>query len=156
MSKRSKPTGKRARLKKVVFYLDRNLCCERVIQPLREAGYDLVTYTEEFGRVTNQSIPDTEIIRRCGERGQILITADKKMEFTYAPEIRAAKIGIVLLITANDGADRWRARLVTAQVAIRDQIARRRKPYLMRVAADGTLTIMKLYRKAKDQVVYLY
>jgi len=78
------------------------------------------------------------------------------MEFTYAPEIRAARIGIVLLITANDGADRWRARLITAQPAIRDQIAKRRKPYLMRVAADGTLTILKLYRKAKDRVVYLY
>lgn len=78
------------------------------------------------------------------------------MEFTYAPEIRAARIGIVLLITANDGADRWRARLITAQPAIRGQIAKRRKPYLMRVAADGTLTILKLYRKAKDRVVYLY
>jgi hypothetical protein len=45
---------------------------------------------------------------------------------------------------------------VTAQPAIREQIRNRRKPYLMRVSLDGTLTIIKLYRKPKDKVLYLY
>jgi hypothetical protein len=156
LSKRLKPTKGAKRPKKVIFYLDRNLCAERIFAPLREAGYDLLTYTEEFGRVNNQQIPDPHIIAMCGERKHILITADRKMEFTYAPEIRSARVGIVLLLTNNDGADSWRERLITAQAAIREQIAMRKKPYLIRVATDGTLTIVKLYRKNKDEVLHLY
>jgi hypothetical protein len=156
LSKRSKPTKSQKRHKKIVFYLDRNLCCERLIQPLKEAGYDLVTYFDDYGRVHNQQVADPEIIARCGARKHILITADKKLEYQYAPEIHAARIGVVLLLTNNGGVNSWCSRLVTAQPAIREQIRNRRKPYLMRVSLDGTLTIIKLYRKPKDKVLYLY
>lgn len=126
-----------------------------MIPHLRAAGYELLTYVEEFGRVMNQRISDPQIIEMCGKRKQILITADRKMEYTYAPEIRAARIGVVLLLTNNDGAESWQRRLIAAQDAIREQVAKRRKPYLMRVAIDGSLTIVKLYRKPRDRTIHL-
>ena len=58
------------------------------------------------------------------------------------PGILAAHIGVILLITNNDGADSWRQRLLTARRAIREQISKRRKPYLIRVAVDGTLALV--------------
>ena len=155
MSKRSTPTRGRKRPRKIVFYLDRNLCNERLIQALRSAGYDLVTYWDDYGRVYRQSVPDPEIIARCGERKHILITADRKLEYTYAPEILAAKIGVVLMPTNNDGVDSWMRRLIAAQERVRAQIAKRRKPYLIRIALDGTLTKLRLYRKTGNTSHFL-
>lgn len=123
---------------------------------MRDAGFDLVTYADDYGRVFNQQIPDPQIISLCGKRRHILITADKRMELQYAPEIYAARIGIVLLINNLGGAEAWQSRLIAAQSAIREQIAKRRKPYLMRVAQNGTLTLIRLYRKPTDKIAYLY
>jgi hypothetical protein len=151
LSKQSKRTAASKRPKKIVYFLDRNLCCEALIQPLRDAGYNLVTYAEEYGSIYNQRIPDPEIIAKCGERKHILVTVDRKMEYTYAAEIYKARVGIVLLLTNNDGASSWKNRLLLAQKEIRKQIDTRRKPYLIRVALDGKLTKIRLYRKNNSQ-----
>jgi hypothetical protein len=79
---------------------------------------------------------------RCVENGSISSLQPTGEEFTYAPEILAAHIGVILLIINNDGADSWRQRLLTAHQAIREQISKRRKPYLIRVAANGKLTLV--------------
>jgi hypothetical protein len=76
------------------------------------------------------------------ENGSISSLQPTGEEFTYAPEILAAHIGVILLIINNDGADSWRQRLLTAHQAIREQISKRRKPYLIRVAANGKLTLV--------------
>ncbi len=104
----------------------------------------------------NQAVSDPEIIALCGKRKHILITADKRLEYTYAPEIRRARIGVVILSTNNDGAENWQRRLITAQESIREQISKRRKPYVIRVAKDGQLTLIKLYRKNADKTIHLY
>lgn len=148
MSKRSEPTGGRKRPRKHVFYLDRNLCSDDLINPLREAGYTLIAYSDEYGRVFNQRISDPDIIAQCGRRKHILITADGKLEYTYATEIYQARIGVVLLASNNDGVESWKRRLVAARPAIMEQVCKRKKPYLMRVSMDGTLTTLRLYRKA--------
>lgn len=115
-----------------------------------------MAYSDEYGRVQNQAIPDPQIIESCGRRKFVLITADKRMELQYAPEIYAAKVGIVLLANSEGGVEAWMQRLIAARGAILRQIATRRKPYLMRVAQDGTLTILKLYRKGGQRTVQLY
>lgn len=155
MSKPSKRTVAQKRLKKIVFYLDRNLCCEGLIQPLRDAGYSLVTYSEEYGVVNNQRIPDPEIIANCGLRKHILITADRRLEYTYAAEIYAAKAGVIILLTNNDGPASWLNRLVVAQKAIRREMKKRRKPYAIRVAADGKLTKVRLYRAETEESYWI-
>jgi hypothetical protein len=155
LSKRSKPTGGHKRPRKHVFYLDRNLCSDGLIHPLRDAGYDLVAYSDEHGRIHNQRISDPEIIAQCGERKHILITGDRKLEYTYAAEIYSARIGVVLLASNNDGVKSWRKRLITARSAILEQIGKRKKPYLMRVSMDGTLTTLRLYRKGRSSSLRL-
>lgn len=154
MSKQSKPTGAK-RLRRTVFYLDRNLCNEGLIQALREAGYDLVTYRDDFGRVYNQSVSDPTLIALCGTRKHILITADSRLEYTYGSNILAAGIGVVLLSSNNDGVESWKRRLIAAQGAIRSEMARRRKPYLMRIGMDGTLTRIRLYRKSGNTSYFI-
>jgi hypothetical protein len=47
-------------------------------------------------------------------------------------------------------------RLITAQDALRAQISKRRKPYLIRVAVDGTLTKLRLYRKTGNKSLFRY
>lgn len=110
---------------------------------------------DDFGRVFNQQIPDPQLISLCSQRKHVLITADKKLEFQYAPEIHAARIGVVLLINNIGGADAWLSRLVAAQSAIKEQIGKRRKPVLIRVSQEGTLTLIKLYRKPQDRTIQL-
>lgn len=156
MSKRSKPIRGQKRPKKIVFYLDRNLCAEEILKPLRNAGYKLIAYTDEFGRVSHQRISDPDIIKLCGERNHILITGDSRLEYTYAAEIFAAKVGVVLLNTNNGGAESWKRRLITAQSAIREQISKRKKPYLIRVSLDGTLTTIRFYSKRGSKSLFLY
>jgi hypothetical protein len=156
LSKRSKPIRGQKRPKKIVFYLDRNLCAEEILQPLRNAGYKLIAYTDEFGRVFNQRVSDPDIIKLCGERKHILITGDSRLEYTYAAEIFAAKVGVVLLSTNNGGAESWKRRLIAALPEIREQIHKRKKPYLIRVALDGTLTTIRLYSKQGSKSYFLY
>lgn len=86
----------------------------------------------------------------------MLITSDGKLEYTYAAEIYAARIGVILLMSNNDGVASWKRRLTTARPAILEQIAKRKKPYLMRVSMDGTLTTLRLYRKAGTTSLQLY
>ena len=155
MTKQSGPIG-HPKQRRPVFYLDRNLCAHGLPERLREAGYLVIAYTEEYGRVHNQSISDPQLIRSCGKRGHILISADKRMEYQYAPEIYESKVGIVLLVNQDGGAEGWIQRLLAAQSAILDQIASRRKPFLIRVSQDGTLTKVKLYRKDGQKSIQLY
>jgi hypothetical protein len=155
LSKRSKPIKGPKRPKKIVFYLDRNLCAEEILQPLRNAGYKLIAYTDEFGRVFNQRVSDPDIIKLCGKRKHILITGDSRLEYTYAAEIFSAKVGVVLLSTNNGGAESWKRRLIAAQPAIREQIYKRKKPYLIRVGLDGTLTTIRLYTKRGSKSLFL-
>ena len=75
------------------------------------------------------------------------------MEFEYAAEIAAARVGVVILPTNNDGAKGWERRLLVAKEAIEDQIRRRRRPYVLRVSLSGELTQIKLYRKRQNRVI---
>lgn len=156
MSKQSKPIGTGKRPRKVPYYLDRNLCSDDTIDPLRAAGFRLTTYWDDYGRVIRQSIPDPSIIAVCGERKQVLITSDGRLEYTYAIDILNAGIGVVLLVRNNDGARSWARRLIAAKETIEEKLAAHRKPLLIRVALDGTLTQIRLYRKKGSRVISVH
>lgn len=156
LRKRSKPISSHKRPRRDVYYLDRNLCSDATIPLLREAGFRLITYWDDYGRVSNQQIPDPDIIARCGEKKYVLITADGRAEYTYAPEIQNAKIAVILLSRNNDGAASWARRLITAKDAIEEQLTKRRKPFLVRVAIDGKLTQVRLYRKSGSKTIPLH
>jgi hypothetical protein len=78
------------------------------------------------------------------------------MEYTYAPNIFAAGIGVILLITNQGGVEGWKKRLLAAQAPVRAVMMKRRKPYLIRVALDGSLTKIRLYRKNGNTTHFLY
>lgn len=156
MSKQSKPTSGQKRRRRDVYYLDRNLCSEITISLLREAGFRLITYWDDYGRVWGQQISDPDLIAQCGRRNHVLITADSRAEYTYAAEIMNAKIAVILLSRNNDGAISWAQRLITAKDAIEEQLSTRRKPLLIRLALDGRLTQVRLYRRVGSKVIPLH
>jgi len=99
-------------------------------------------------------VDDPEIIAYCGSKRDklMLITADQDMEFTYAPEIRKAKIAVFIVTNNHDGPDKWLPRILAAKLDIEREIFTRAKPFAARISAEGRVTQVRRYFKKKDKV----
>ena len=84
-----------------------------------------------------------------------MITADGNLEYTFALEITAAKIAILLLGNNNEGPAKWGPRIIAALPEIDRELAVRKRPFLMRLSADGTIAQLRLYRTNGTRVVKL-
>jgi hypothetical protein len=138
-----------------VFFLDRNLGSEKLAAFLRPAGFLLITHHDRYGP-TAQAIDDPTIIADCGIQKNILLTADGNLEYTFVPEITKAKIAILSLNNNSEGPSRWGPRIVAALPEIDRELGRRRKPFLMRLCADGTIPQIRLYRVKGTDVIKIF
>jgi hypothetical protein len=127
---------------------------EKLAAILRPAGFNIVTHHDWYGPQSTL-IEDPRIIADCGKANTVLLTADSDLEFTFGAEIYAAKVAILILSNNNDGPARWGPKIVAAKIDITDQISLRKKPYVLRLGSDGTLTQIRLFRKRANRVIRL-
>jgi hypothetical protein len=111
----------------------------------------VVTHLERYGNV--EGIGDQQIIADCGKTKTVLLTADGDLETTWAAEILAARIAVVILTNNCDGAVKWGARLATGQQAIIENLRRHRKPCAIRFASDAKVAKIRLYGKRRAKVI---
>jgi hypothetical protein len=134
------------RRKSPAFFLDRNLGL-RLGALLRSAGFDLITHQEHFGKDA-QTISDPGVISECKKLRRALLTADGHLPFTYATEIRDAKIAVVLLSNNHDGPDLWAPRIISAKLDIERELHLRARPFTAHVSIEGRVSyVMRYYRK---------
>ena len=69
---------------------------------LRGAGFCLVTHYEEYGD-HGHSLADPVIIADCGLKQRVMLTGDKDLVYTYALEIRNARIAVFVTTDNNEG-----------------------------------------------------
>ena len=150
MSKRSKSSRRKIQ----PYFLDRNLGAEKLAAILRHAGLKISTHHDWYGP-QGTLIEDPQIIADCGKRNTVLITADSDLEFDFGAEIYSAKTAVLILGNNNDGPNKWGPRILTALQAIEDQMAMRRRPFVLRLGAEAKLIQVRLYRKPKDRVIRL-
>lgn len=132
--------------------LDRNLGKKIMPEMLRAGGFDLVTHCERYGS-NDQKIMDPQLIADCGTHKNVLITADADLETSFAAEINAAKIAVILLSNNHDGPILWGPRIVAAKASIELELSRRRKPFLARLTAEGRINQIRMYYRRKTRVI---
>ena len=115
---------------------------------LRSAGFDLITHQEHFGKDA-QTISDPGVIAECRKIRRVLLTADGHLPFTYAAEIRRAKIAVILLSNNHEGPDVWAPRIVAARLDIEREVQSRAKPFAANVNKEGRVSYVMMYYRKK-------
>jgi hypothetical protein len=120
---------------------------------LRSAGYRVVTHFERYGNV--DGIGDPKIIADCGTSKTVLLTADGDLETTWAAEILAARISVVILTNNKDGAVKWGARLAAGREEIVEHLRLYRKPCALRFGCDSKVSKVRLYGNRRAKVIFI-
>ncbi len=118
---------------------------------LRACGYKIVTHFERYGPV--EGIGDPVIIADCGKHKTVLLTADSDLETTWAAEILASKISVVILTNNKDGAVKWAERLKKGQKTIHEHLRKYKKPCVIRFGADAKVSKVRLYGKRRGKTI---
>ena len=140
--KQSKTTS--TQLEIPVFFLDRTFGKERLAAILREAGFVFVTHFEEYGD-GGHNLGDPAIIKDCGLKKRVLITGDQDLVYTWAKEIRKAKIAVFITTNNKDGPDKWGPRIIEAREDILRELGRRKKPFAGTISTEGRITQVKVF-----------
>lgn len=102
---------------------------------------------ERYGQV--EGIDDPKIIADCAMHKTVLLTADSDLETTWAKEITAAKIAVVILTNNKDGADKWAERLKKGQPTIFEHLRKYKKPCVIRFTKEAKVSKVRLYGKRR-------
>jgi hypothetical protein len=141
-----KPFKNTQQLESPVFFLDRNLGL-KLAAILRLANFDVIAHQEHYGPEA-QKISDPEVISECGRLKYPLLTADGNMPFTFASEIRNAKIAVFLLSNNHEGPEVWGPRVISAKLDMEREWYGRAKPYTAHINREGRVSyVMRYYRK---------
>lgn len=111
----------------------------------------MVTHYERYGNV--DGIQDPQIIADCGKHKDVLLTADADLETTWAGEILAAKIAVVILTNNKDGAVKWGARLAAGKKDIGQKLRQYKKPCAVRFGCDSKVSKVRLYGKRRARTI---
>jgi hypothetical protein len=128
-----------------------------MVSGLRSSGFKLIAHRDVYGPNPRNGIEDPEVIAYCGRvrNKLVLLTADKDLEFTYAPEIRKAGIAIFVVSNNREGPDIWLPRLLSARLDMERELCRRAKPFAARINAEGRVSQVRRYFKKKDKVWHI-
>ncbi len=150
-----KPFKNSQQHKAPIYFLDRNLEAEKMVLGLRSAQFKLISHRDIYGQ--RIKVDDPEIIAYCGRKRKklVLLTADKDLEFTYAPEITKAKIAVFILTNNRDGPDKWLPRILAAKLDMERELSTRAKPFAARINTEGRVIQVRRYYQKKDRVWHI-
>lgn len=113
---------------------------------LREAGFVIFTHYDEYGE-EGHKIADPVIIQDCGLKNRVLLTGDQDLVYTWALEIREARIAVFVTTDNNEGPNKWGPRIIAARQDIWRELARRDKPFTARISREGRVTQVRVFEK---------
>lgn len=121
---------------------------------LRSAGFLVVTLYDEYGAEESR-IADPALIRDCGLKGRVLLTADMDLISTWAKEIVQARIAVFVTTNNNEGPKQWGPRIIAARKLILRELRRREKPFTAKISTDGRVTQVRLYENGQWRTIQI-
>jgi hypothetical protein len=119
---------------------------------LRQADFCIVTHHEEYGDAGG-SVGDPVIIGDCGLKNRVLLTGDQDLVYTYAVEIKQAKIAVFVTTDNSEGPHQWGPRIIAAKRDIWRELQRRKKPFTGRISLEGRVTRVRIYEGRKWKAI---
>jgi hypothetical protein len=113
-------------------------------QRLKDAGYEVVCFTEKFcdkGGRKEENVKDPRIIRLCASQKWVLITPDKNMVFTHAETIKKTDVAIIASTIGTRDMDNWINQLIKAKAKIERHVKKTPRPWFMRLGITGSINI---------------
>jgi hypothetical protein len=128
-----------------IFFLDRSFGKRKLADALRAADFKIEIHDEHFP----QNATDPVWLKACGERGWIVITADKRMEHQWAHVISSAAVAVFILSSNNTPAEEWAEPIKKHRAKILRLIKKTRPPFTVHITPDGigTPRNLRLSRK---------
>jgi hypothetical protein len=121
---------------------------------LRAAQFCIVTHHDEYGD-EGHAVADPAIILDCGLKGLVLLTGDQDLIYTYAPEIRTAKIAVFVTTDNREGPAKWAPRIIAAKSHILRELGRRKKPFTARISSEGRVTQVRFYKGGRWKAIVI-
>jgi hypothetical protein len=121
---------------------------------LRQAGFVVFTHYDEYGD-EGHGIADPVIIEDCGLKNRVLLTGDQDLVYTWALEIRRARIAVFVTTDNNEGPDKWGPRIISAKEDIWRELAKRDKPFTGRISRDGRVTQVRVFEKGRWKTILI-
>jgi hypothetical protein len=131
-----------------VFFLDRTFGRTELAEMLRPEEFLLVTLHEEYGDAESR-IADPVMIRDCGLKNRVLLTGDQDLVYTWAREIKEARIAVFVTTDNNEGPKQWGPRIIAAKRDIWRELSRRTKPFTARISREGRITQVRIYENGQ-------
>lgn len=123
------------------FLLDEDLASRSIVGSLRDAGLQVTTVPDEFGR----GCKDTEWLPAAGKRGFIVLTKDKSIRRTplEVAAVRDARVMYFALTRGNLTAPQLAAAIQAAVPHIERIVRSRRgrRAVMARITVDGRVRI---------------
>jgi hypothetical protein len=96
----------------------------RMVQILRDAGFNVNPIREVYPNGKDQFIPDPTWVKLCGERNWVIVTGDKRLE--TQPENRQAvidaKARVFILSDSESLPEQWAAAIIVGHYKIQEII----------------------------------
>jgi hypothetical protein len=83
------------------FFVDRSLGAVQVPQLLRDAGWDLTTLTEHYGKPADEAVADVDWLALCGARGWPVLMKDEKIRYRAAERETLIQARVVAFCLAS-------------------------------------------------------
>jgi hypothetical protein len=135
-----------------VFFTDRTFGKAKLADMLRQAEFTVVTHYEEYGDEGHR-IADPAIIGDCGLKNRVLLTGDQDLIYTYALEIKHARIAVFVTTDNNEGPDKWGPRIIAAKQDLWRELSRRPKPFTARISREGRVTQVRIHEKGEWKTI---
>lgn len=83
------------------FFVDRSLGAVQVPRLLRDAGWELTTLTEHYGKPTDETVTDIEWLHLCGVRGWPVLMKDDRVRYRTAERQAVVRAGVTAFCLAS-------------------------------------------------------
>lgn len=83
------------------FFVDRSLGAVQVPQLLRQAGWNLTTLVEHYGKPADEMVADVDWLALCGEHGWPVLMKDEKIRYRTAEREALVAAGVTAFCLAS-------------------------------------------------------
>jgi hypothetical protein len=128
------------------FFLDRTCGKEKLAVALRTAGLRIEVHDRHFA----QNTPDPDWLKACGERGWIVLTADKRIERHWGHVIKASKVAVFIFSSNNAPAEEWVEPIKQYRAKLFRIIKNIPAPFIAHITMDGIGTPNRLRPSRKE------
>lgn len=136
-------------LNPAVFFVDRCLGQEKVVQAIAATGVRVERHDDHF----QQGAPDTEWLAFVGQRGWVALSKDNKVRYrdTERAAVISAKVAYFIFRGLNMRGDEIGAVLAKALPAIQRVLKKNQRPFIATISRNGEVKVIDTCQTASSE-----